>query len=143
MEIPKVNFQFCYEKVQTEYEITEKLIIVIVDKKEVTYPTTYYSFYHPKTSFKLNTEEIFKNETIVVLENFNSVLDKNSTYYDIQSSLTSQSINVFDINSPFYTDICYDFVNKLKKDIPLNDRIADIFPNITLCDMGCQYEGIN
>ena len=70
-------------------------------------------------------------------------MDKNNTYYNIQSSLTSQGINVFDINDPFYTDICYDFDNKLKKDIPLNDRIADIFPNATLCDTGCQYEGIN
>ena len=37
----------------------------------------------------------------------------------------------------------YDFDNKLKKDIPLNDRIKDIFPNASLCDEGCQYTGIN
>ena len=143
LEMPNVNFQSCYEKVQAEYGITEKLIVVIVDKIEVTNPSTFYSFYHPKSGLKLNAEEICKNETIVVLENLNSVLDKNNTYYNIQSSLTSQGINVFDINDPFYTDICYDFDNKLKKDIPLNDRIADIFPNATLCDTGCQYEGIN
>ena len=114
-----------------------------MDKIEVTNPTTYYSFYHPKSGFKLNAEEICKDDTIVVLENLNSVLDKNSTNYDIQSSLTAQGINIFDINDPFYTDICYDFDNKLKKDIPLNDRITTIFPNATLCDKGCQYEGIN
>ena len=54
-------------------------------------------------------------------------MDKNNTYYNIQSSLTSQGINVFDINDPFYTDICYDFDNKLKKDIPLNDRMQTFF----------------
>ena len=143
LDMPKVNFQSCYEKVQLEYGITEKLIIVIVDKIQVNNPTTYYSFYHPKSGFKLNAEEICKDDTIVVLENLNSVLDKNDTYYEIQSSLTSQGINIFDINDPFYTDICYDFDNELKKDIPLNDRITTIFPNATLCDKGCQYEGIN
>ena len=60
-----------------------------------------------------------------------------------QNSLTSQGINIFDINHPFYTDICYDFENPLKKDIPLNDRVKDIFPNASLCDEGCQYKGIN
>ena len=143
LEMPKVNFQSCYEKVQLEYGITEKLIIAIVDKIEVTNPTTYYSFYHPKTGVKLNAEEICREDTIVVLENLNSVLDKNSTYYEIQSSLTAQGINIFDMNDPFYNDICYDFDNKFKKDIPLNDRITTIFPNATLCDKGCQYEGIN
>ena len=143
LEMPNVNFQSCYEKVQLEYGITEKLIIVIVDKIEITNPTTYYSFYHPKTGSKLNAEEICKEDTIVVLENLNSVLNKNNTYYELQSSLTSQGINIFDMNDPFYNDICYDFDNKLKKDIPLNDRITTIFPNATLCDKGCQYEGIN
>ena len=70
-------------------------------------------------------------------------MDKNDTYYDAQTSLTSQGINIFDLNDPFYTDICYDFDNPLKKDIPLNDRIKDIFPDAKLCDEGCQYTGIN
>ena len=57
--------------------------------------------------------------------------------------MASQGINIFDINDPFYTDICYEFDNPLKKDIPLNDRIKDIFPDAELCDDGCQYKGIN
>ena len=70
-------------------------------------------------------------------------MNKNDTYYETQTSLTSQGINIFDINDPFYTDICYDFDNPMKKDIPLNDRIKTIFPNVSLCDPGCQYKGIN
>ena len=52
-------------------------------------------------------------------------------------------INIFDQNDPFYTDICYDFDNPIKRDIPLNDRIKDIFPEATLCDDGCTYKGID
>ena len=143
LEMPNVDFQSCYTKVKEEYGITEDLIIVIVDKKELSNPTTFYSFYHPSSGIKLDAERICRNETIVVVESLNSVLNKNDSFYETQNSLTSQGINIFDINDPFYTDICYDFDNPLKKDIPLNDRIKDIFPNATLCDEGCQYKGIN
>ena len=77
------------------------------------------------------------------MESLTSALDKNDTYYQTQTSLTSQGINIFDINDPFYTDLCYDFENPLKKDIPLNDRVKYLYPNISLCDEGCQYKGIN
>ena len=73
----------------------------------------------------------------------NSVLDKNDTFYEAQTSLTSQGINIFDINDPFFTDICYDFDNPLKKDITLNDRIKAVYHNATLCDKGCENKGIN
>ena len=143
LEFPDVDFQSCYTKVQQEYNINQNLIIVIVDKRGVKIPSTFYSFYHPLSGFKLDAENICKNETIVVVESLTSVLDKNDTRYETQTSLTSQGINIFDLNDPFYTDICYDFDNPLKKDIPLNDRIKDLYPNVSLCDEGCQYKGIN
>ena len=143
LEFPEVNFQSCYTKVQQAYNINEKLIIVIVAKKGGKTPSTFYSFYHPLSGSKLDAENICKEETIVVKESLTSILNKNDTYYETQTSLTSQGINIFDINDPFYTDICYDFDNPMKKDIPLNDRIKTIFPNVSLCDPGCQYKGIN
>ena len=143
LEMPNVDFKSCYTKVQQEYGITEDLIIVIVDKKVISNPITFYSFYHPKSGVKLDAEKICKDETIVVVESLETLLNKNDTFYETQTSLTSQGINIFDLNDPFYTDICYDFDNPLKKDIPLNDRINDLFPNAELCDEGCQYKGIN
>ena len=143
LEMPSVDFQSCYSKVQIAYNITEDLIIVIVDKKESQNPTTFYSFYHPKAGAKLDADTICKDEVIVVVESLNSVLDQNSSFYETQTSLASQGINIFDLNDPFFTDICYDFDNPIKKDIPLNDRVKDIYPDASLCDEGCQYKGVN
>ena len=144
--MPNVDFKDCYTKVQNEYGINEKLIIVIVNKNInniLSNPITYYSFYHPKSGDKLDAERICKDDTIVVVESLNSYLNKNNTYYETQTALTSQGINIFDLNDPFYNDICYDFDNPLKKDIPLNDRIKYLYPNAELCDEGCSYKGIN
>ena len=143
VEMPNVDFQSCYTKVQQAYGITSKLIIVIVDKKTASNPKTFYSFYHPTSGLKLNADEICKEESIIVKENLNSLLNKEDTHYEVQTSLTSQGINIFDLNDPFFTDICYDFENPMEKDIPLNDRIKDIYPDAELCDEGCQYKGIN
>ena len=93
---------------------------------------------------KLDANEVCKDETLVVKESLTSILDKNDTNkYEAQTSLTSQGINIFDLNDPFYTDICYDFDNPMKKDIPLNDRIKTLYPDVELCGDGCQIKGIN
>ena len=143
LDMPKVNFQECYDKVKTYYRLEEDLIIVIVDKKDKNNGQTFYSFFHPLSGYKLNAEEICKNETIVVTQNLTSILSENKESYELQSFLTDQGVNIFDLNDPFYTDLCYDFDNPSDKDIPLSDRIATVYPDVSLCDEGCQMNGIN
>ena len=146
LEMPKVDFKDCYEKVKNEYNIDEELIIVIINKKDKNGGQTFYSFYHPIYGYKLNAEEICKNETIVVKENLTAILSElseSSEYFELQTFLTDQGINIFDLNDPFYTDICYDFDNPSKRDIPLSDRIATVYPDVSLCDEGCQIDGID
>ncbi len=58
-------------------------------------------------------------------------------------SLVEQGINIFDLNDPFYKDICYDFDNPGKRDIALRDRVKQAYPNAILCEEGCRNKGIN
>ena len=143
LQVPNVDFKECYRKVKEAYNIEDDLVISIAERKEISNPLTFYSFYHPVSGEKLHAEKICVNDSIIVEENLYSLLNENNTYYEMQTSLTDQGINIFDINDPFYTDICYDFDNPLEKDIPLNDRVKYFYPNVTLCDDGCQYKGIN
>ena len=144
LEMPKVDFKDCYEKVKTEYNIEEDLIIVIINKKDKNSGgQTYYSFFDPITGFKLNAEEICKNETIVVNQNLTSLLNEDTEKFELQTFLTDQGINIFDLNDPFYTDLCYDFDNPSNRDIPLSERISTVYPDVTLCDDGCTMNGID
>ena len=54
-----------------------------------------------------------------------------------------QNINIFDLSSSFYTDICFHFKSPNGKDIPLKERILSFFPNISLCDDDCVIKGVN
>ena len=77
LDMPKVDFKECYEKVKNEYNIEEELIIVIINKKDKNGGQTYSSFYHPIYGFKLNAEEICKKETIEVKENLKFYFKRN------------------------------------------------------------------
>ena len=145
LEMPKVDFKECYDKVKSIYHIEEDLIIVIIDKKDSNNNKgqTYYSFFHPLSGFKLDAEGICKNETIAVTQNLTSILSENEEKYELQTYLTEQGINIFNMDDPFYTDLCFDFDNPFDKDIPLSERITIIYPDVSLCDDGCQMEGIN
>ena len=143
LKMSKVDFQDCYDKVKAFYHIEEDLVITVVDKKNTNNPSSSYSFFHPKSGIKLDAENICKDDVIVVKENLTTILNTNDTKYELQSSLTDQGINIFDANDPFYTDLCFDYDNPKKRDMPLSDRIKHVFPNVTLCNDGCQMDGIN
>ena len=59
-------------------------------------------------------------------------------------SVVVNGYNVFDVNSPFYNDICTDFTNENGNDVLLDDRRKDYFnENINLCETGCKFVGYN
>ena len=92
---------------------------------------------------KLFIDDICKDDKLIIKENILTKL--NETNIDIDSALyfTKQEINIFNLSSSFYTDICYHFDSPINKDITLKDRIKLFFPNITLCEDGCFIKGIN
>ena len=145
LQTPKIDFGDCYSKVKENYEIENNLIIAIISKKVdgLSYPKVVtYSMHDPVSGEKLLYNNICKDEKLVVQENLFSKLDNLS---DINSLLflTGQNIDVFNLSSSFYNDICYHFDSPLGKDIALKDRIHLYFPNITLCEDGCQTKGVN
>ena len=145
LSMPEIDFGSCYLKVQGKYNISNSLLVAIIDKKsnKKNNPITSYSFYNPITGEKLDSETVCNEEVIVVKENIKAIL--NDSVSDIESILflTGQNINVFNHSSEFYTDLCYHFESPNNKDVALNDRLLVYYPNITLCDSGCQNKGVN
>ena len=54
-----------------------------------------------------------------------------------------KGIDIFNASSDFFNDLC--FQNKIDegKDIIVKDRRTDIYQNISLCQNGCKYNGMN
>ena len=146
LTIPDINFGECLTKVKKYYEIEENLVIIIVTKKldGLNYQKMIsYSMCNPEHGEKLLYNDICKDNKISVEENLIIKLN-NSTDIDSLYHLTNQNVNIFNLSSEFYTDICYHFISPIEgKDIALKDRILLYYPNITLCEDGCQIKGVN
>ena len=143
LDMPKVDFQNCSNKINDKYNLEGNALTTVVEKKNKTNPQTSYYFFHPSSGEQLEVENLCENETIVITENLTSFLDVNNTNFKLQMSLVEQGINIFDLNDGFYKDICYDFDNPNSKDIALRDRVRLAYPNAVLCEEGCRNEGID
>jgi len=140
----KIDFVQCYEKVKSAYNISEDLIIVYIEKNNIDNPILAYSLYDPKSGEKLNAEIICKQESIVIEKNISYFFsDKSSDEFNEIKSLIDQGINLLDPDDPFFNDVCFHFESPNKRDMTLKDRVLTFYPNISLCDPGCEYEGLN
>ena len=143
LDFPNFDFGKCYEEVKRANNISQELIVVIINKNDDdNNPDSSYSFYHPITGKKLQTEEICKGFKVNIIENIISLI-KNLNNSDSIISLANQGINIFNKSDKFYTDLCYDFNIETKKDIALQDRLKLFYPNITLCDDECNQTHVD
>ena len=145
VDIPQVDFGSCYENVKNSNNIKEDLLIVVLNKnsKNGNPSSTAYCFFNPIQGNKLNAESVCQNDTIKIEENVFSILNDSNIDLESLKFLTNQNINVFNTSHDFYTDICFHFDSPNKKDIALKDRLLLFYPNVTLCDDGCNYKGVN
>ena len=145
LNIPSVYLGDCYEKIKENYTINDNLILAIISQriKDINYPIIVSFFvYSPFNGNQLNISNVCQNEKLSVEEDISLKIEDKDKYYFIEY-LTKQNIDVFNLSSDFYTDICFYFNSPIKKDIALKDRIKLFFPNITLCENGCTIKGIN
>ena len=80
-------------------------------------------------------------ENIKIMKYIGDVVDE----LDINSamSLSKQGIDIFNANDSFFNDLCHKYDNVDGKDIIINDRRKDIYKNVTFCQDGCMYKGMD
>ena len=62
---------------------------------------------------------------------------------DSAKTFSEKGIDVFDASDKFFNDICHPYNNPYGKDIIINDRRNEIYQNVSFCQDGCTYNGIN
>ena len=145
LNFPVIDFGSCYNKVQKESGLNQSLIVVLMKKynKTLERSSSSYSLYNPLDGTKLDAANICKDEKIIVENSVLDILQESGIDFNFIKYLTDQNINIFDSEGAFYTDICYEFNSPVNRDITLEDRLKEFYPNISLCDEGCQSKGVN
>ena len=64
---------------------------------------------------------------------------------DLQSAndFANRGIDVFNASEEFFNNLCHKYNNTDEKDIIIDDRRTDIYQNVSFCQKGCSYTGIN
>ena len=141
LTVPQIDFGECYSKIKIEYNISEDLLIAILDKYvENSNPITSYLFFNPINGERIDVNKICKNYTIIMKEN---ILTLPGVDPDLIQFFADQDINVFNLSDKFYTDICKHYISPNDRDIPLNLRIKIFYPNVSLCDGNCINKGVD
>jgi len=131
----KINLGACETRLKEYYKIEseEPLYILKIDAflEDKLGPIILYEVYYPFNGINLNQLDLSICEGIEISVGF-------------QYNITEDNLDVFDINSPFYNDICYQSTNEEGVDITLDDRQKEyINNNRSLCDENCNFVGYN
>ena len=54
-----------------------------------------------------------------------------------------QGIDIYNASSEFFNDLCYQYNNEGGEDITMEDRRNEVYQNVSFCQDGCSYGGID
>ncbi len=132
-----IDFNECLTIINENYYISSPLIAIIDKIGKYNYPFTKYAFFNPLTGEKLDTS-ICNNSSVKIRKNISSIYKKDE--YDW---IVNQNIDIYYINSSFYSSTCSPFQSNNSRDVIFKDRILLFYPNISLCEDSCEYNGTN
>ena len=138
-----INFLSCENKLRKYYNLSNSSILTVFQTESetssdrtLTNKVQYVVYDENNTQLDLSvcsTEQIRINYVI----KGNSSLD--TTLY---SSFYEKGIDILNSSDAFFNDICYTYSDGTS-DMTLADRIAEIYQNYSLCNSGCDYEGLD
>ena len=137
-----INFLDCEKTLRNRnnLQLDDNLTVVIIEinknkDKALTQQIEYEVFYNTK---ELDLS-VCNNDKIEIYYDV-----KNSSLIDVEKVLkySNLGIDIFNINSPFFNDICYPYYEN-NSDMILKDRISIIYQNYSVCDDNCEYEKFN
>ena len=157
-----INFENCLEG-YFDYEVNANEIILIILLESLSLNSSInelnYYFYsmnenHLERSKFINIFEsnLILNDNITLkiiypLKNYyneNSTLEKRNTEYLVDNIKSFYSkdpkIELYNLNNPFFNDICFKFSSEINTDMTLNDRRKEYYVNKSLCEDNCYLE---
>ena len=133
--------------------LNDRILAMKVDIKKEGFRSTQveYGFYHPKKLGNLDLDlPLFYRRRLDGdgnNENFKLKLDLPVDWTDEELSrineLSDKGINAFNSSDEFYLDNCNQYTTNSNKDAYLEDRKKDYYPNLELCEEGCNFVEYN
>ena len=137
-----IDFSLCEHKLRDVYGIpqSEEILIAKMDYIDNTSFTNQVEYKAYTSKGILLDMKNCKDISIIIqypITNINETIN-----YDLAEQLAQSGIDIFDSQSKIYNDICYPLhINN--RDVLLEDRHKILYKNISFCEEGCEYDGID
>ena len=130
----------CERQLKEEYNINENENLIILKLEKITnisaQKNVQYEIYNPNNVAESLDLSICENTTIYLYIPISLSEKTQKLYNDLQN----YGYDLFDINDPFYQDICTPYTSENNTDILLSDRKNDFYnTNETGCQSNCEY----
>ena len=134
-----VDLGQCESKLKEEYNFNDNISLIYIKQEKINVKASEkkisYEIYEPYNFTKLNIS-ICDKEIINIYVKLN-LSEEIQLIYD---NMKSKGYDMFNINDPFYQDICTPFKSSNNTDILLSDRIDYIYYNKdSQCQSNCDF----
>ena len=137
-----IDLGTCEIALKTFYNINLNISLIIKKYEKLTIPSernVQYEVYHPFTKEKLNLSLCDSDSIDLYIP-----INLNDELLELYEDLKSSGYDLFNINDPFYNDLCSPYKSKNGTDVLLSDRKNDYYSNNnTTCQSNCQYSSFN
>ncbi len=141
VQLSDINLGECEYLLKDKYNISkkEKLIIFQIETIVEGKPTSNLEYYVYSNDGNLLDLGVCDGTEISITK---TIINDSSIDYDYANSFAEKGIDVYNIKDEFFTDFC-NGVSVNNQDLTLQNRIDDVYVNISFCDDGCEYQGID
>ena len=148
--ISAIDLGNCEKIIKDYYNISEEEGLIIINKqsKNINNNTINDNSFNLGINNEIEIYDYFGRklelsvceEDIKILVNIDDIKE-----IDIQTSeeYAKQGIDVFNAKDKFFNNLCHNYDNKDGIDIIIDDRRSDIYQNVSFCQDGCSYTGVD
>ena len=136
-----IDLASCIDILKQHYNIDTSLYLIIlkldIPRKGQSNQVA-YSIYHPITGERLELE-LCSEEKVTVKVPLTETPGVNVTE---AMTFKDLGVDVYNLSDPFFTDICVNYAVD-GKDTTLKDRREHFYQNVSFCESGCEFKGVN
>ena len=136
-----IDLEQCGRLLKEHYQINENISLILLKYERISNISSQrsiqYEVYEPYNKTKLNLTICERVKTNI---NIYIPVILSSQTQNLYNQLKEMGYDLFDINSPFYNDICIPYKSTGGTDVLLSDRVNSYFYNDdTSCQSNCKF----
>ena len=132
-----VEFNGCNKKINDFYNLPSPLIFVFDRINKYNSILTSIFVFHPINGDLLDIE-FCNSMQYTYFKNISQIYDK-----DKYQKFIDHNIDIYDLSNDYYNSLCNNYNKIFKVDLLMKYRILYYYPNITICDLNCEYKTTN